>query len=50
MSEPEVEQSSSSDKSFSVMPKPDHPGFPEWQNLVLLFEHLITLLDLDQNV
>jgi hypothetical protein len=25
--------------------KSDHPVFPDWQNLVLLFEHLIALLD-----
>jgi hypothetical protein len=53
-SELDVEQSSSSDKTFSVLPKLDHPvwktgpfDFP--QNLVI-FEHLIALLDLDHNV
>jgi hypothetical protein len=30
--------------------KLDHPVFPDYQTLPLLFEHLIVLLDLDQYV
>jgi hypothetical protein len=30
--------------------KLNHPVYLDWQNLVLLFEHLIILLVLDQNV
>jgi hypothetical protein len=57
MWELDVEQSSSSAKTFFVLTKPDTAfwetgpsNFPDWQHLVLLFEHLIALLDLDQNV
>jgi hypothetical protein len=57
MLELDVDQSSSSAKIFSVLSKPDTPvqktgpsNFLRLQNSVLLFEHMIALLDLDQNV
>jgi hypothetical protein len=36
--------------TFYVLTKPDHSIFLDWQNLVPIFEHLVALLDLDQNV